>query len=194
MQGLINRAIECFLRDTYGNDSWACVARAAGADPGGFEPMMTYDDSVTEALIAAACRQVDVPRDMLLEDLGTFLVSGGSLEAVRRLMRFGGETFEEFLFSLDDLPDRVRLAVPDLHLPDLELAEGADSGYRLFCLGGWPGVELVLLGMLRAMADDYGALAVLDLVDRAPGRATLKIALLDARFHEGRSFSLAVQG
>lgn len=32
MHGLINRAIERFIRDTYGRDTWARVTRLAGLD------------------------------------------------------------------------------------------------------------------------------------------------------------------
>ena len=49
----------------------------------------------------------------MMEDLGTYLIMNPSFPAVRRLLRFSGVTFLDFLHSLDDLPDRVRLAVPD---------------------------------------------------------------------------------
>ncbi|TCP41325.1 heme NO-binding domain-containing protein [Rhodovulum marinum] len=194
MHGLINRAIQCFLGDTYGAECWSHVARVAGVEPGGFEAMLTYEDALTDAVLDAAVDRVGLPREMLLEDLGTYLVSNKEFEALRRLLRFGGENFLEFLFTLDDLPERGHLAVPDLELPDLELSEDAEDGFVIHCRGGWPGVEFVVQGMLRAMADDYGALALLDVIDRKPGRATLTVSLLDAAFHAGRSFSLAAGG
>ncbi|TCO73976.1 heme NO-binding domain-containing protein [Rhodovulum euryhalinum] len=190
MHGLLNRAIQCFLVDTYGGKCWTHVARVAGVEPGGFEAMLTYEDSLTDAVLHAAVAHVGLTREMLLEDLGTYLVSHSDHEALRRLLRFGGETFLEFLFSLEDLPDRTRLAVPDLEMPELELAEDGEKGFLIQCRGGWPGAEFVLQGMLRAMADDYGALALLDVTDRRRDGATLTVSLLDATFHSGRSFSL----
>ena len=38
MHGLINRSIQLFMRDTYGEERWRSVARAAGIGPEGFEP------------------------------------------------------------------------------------------------------------------------------------------------------------
>ncbi|HDR28767.1 heme NO-binding domain-containing protein [Rhodovulum sp.] len=190
MHGLVNRAIQRFLCDTHGGECWTHVARVAGVDPGGFEAMLTYEDELTETVLEAAVARLDLPREMILEDLGTYLVSHPDLEALRRLLRFGGETFVDFLFSLDDLPERARLAVPDLELPELELAEDTEGGVAIRCRGGWPGVEYVLQGMLRALADDYGALAVLDVIERGPGQATVSVSLLDTAFHKGRSFSL----
>jgi len=191
MHGLINRAIQCFLAETYGTECWSHVARVAGVEPGGFEAMLTYEDALTEAVLEAAILRLGLPREMILEDLGTYLVSNHGFEALRRLLRFGGENFLEFLFSLDDLPERARLAVPDLELPEIELAEDAEEGFVIHCRGGWPGMEFILQGMLRAMADDYGALALLDVIARGPGGATLTVNLLDDSFHAGRSFSLA---
>ena len=40
MHGLVNRSVQCFLRDTYGADLWAAVAAEAGVAPEGFEALM----------------------------------------------------------------------------------------------------------------------------------------------------------
>lgn len=190
MHGLMNRAIHTFLRTTYGEELWADVARAAGLEGIRFEAMLSYEDHLTEDMLDAAATRLGLPRVMVLEDLGTFLVSDPSLEALRRLMRFGGETFLEFLYSLEDLPDRVRLAVPDLSLPDLDLVGDPGAGFLLHCRGNWSGAPYVLQGVLRAMADDYGALAMLDVVEARRDGGTIGIQLLDAAFAAGRSFSL----
>ncbi|ARC89111.1 heme NO-binding domain-containing protein [Rhodovulum sp. MB263] len=190
MHGLINRAIHFFLADTYGQQVWAEIVRDAGLERHAFEAMLNYDDDTTEALLGAAGARLGLPQTMLLEDLGTYLVSHSALEPVRRLLRFGGETFLDFLFSLEDLPDRTRLAVPDLVLPELRLAEDAADGYRLDCRGDWPEAFHILQGLLRAMADDYGALVLLEPLEERPDGGLLGVRLLDSSFSTGRSFSL----
>ncbi len=192
MHGLINRSIQCFLADTYGTDFWAAVAVGAGIGPQGFETMLHYDDALTEAVLSGAADRLGKPRAALLEDLGIFLVSNPRLEALRRLLRFGGEDFIEFLQSLDDLAGRARLAVPDLDLPDLELQEHGARRFRLLCRWHVPGGCHVMTGILRALADDYGALVVLNLCDATADDAAVEIELLDSRFSEGRGFSLAI--
>ncbi|MBL3570807.1 heme NO-binding protein [Rhodovulum sp. BSW8] len=190
MHGLINRAIHFFLADTYGRQVWGEIVRDAGLERHAFESMLSYDDKTTDALLIAASARLCLPRAMLLEDLGTYLVSHRALEPVRRLLRFGGETFLEFLFSLEDLPDRARLAVPDLDLPELRLAEDVSDGFKLDCRGGWPEAFYILQGLLRAMADDYGALVLLDPLEERPDGGLLGVRLLDTSFSAGRSFSL----
>lgn len=191
MHGLINRSIQCFLRDTYGPAVWRQVAHAAGLGFDSFEPLLTYDAALTEAVIETAARVLRRPRETVLEDLGTYLVSHPNLERLRRLLRFGGVTFQDFLHSLEDLPERSHLALPDLDLPHLRLEDQGDGIYRLHCSVMIPGVGHVIVGLLRAMADDYGALVLLDHNGLHDGAEVISVQLLDRRHSAGRRFVLA---
>ncbi|MFY0690670.1 MAG: heme NO-binding domain-containing protein [Paracoccaceae bacterium] len=195
MHGLVNRSIQCFVEDTYGQSSWDHIVRDARLDFRDFEAMLAYSDTITEAVLEAAAAHLGRDRTALLEDLGTYLVTHAHMNAVRRLLRFGGHTFEDFLQSLDDLHDRVKLAMPDLELPHLELEQTGSDSFSLECHFDRPGYGAVLQGILRALADDYGALVVLDLEQDDPKQGPpceiLKIQLLEKAFARGRSFSLA---
>ena len=191
MHGLVNRSIQCFLLDTYGERLWARIADGLDLEPSGFEAMLSYDDALTQQVLDSATELLDKPVEMLLEDVGTYLVSHPNTEAIRRLLRFGGESFSEFLLSLDDLPDRIRLAVPDLVIPALELFGGEDGPFELRVDGPHLGYGFVMIGVLRAMADDYGALVFLEQSALDKAGMIIRISLLDSEFAEGRSFSLA---
>lgn len=191
MHGLVNRAIQCFLRDTYGPEFWAEVARDARLGFDSFEPMLIYDIAQTEAVITAATRRLARSRDALFEDVGTYLVSHRTTEPLRRLLRFGGVTFADFLYSLDDLPDRARLALPELDLPKLHLIDMSPHRFRLVCTSPIAGMGHVVVGLLRAMADDYGVLVLLEHHGDRPEGEVISIALLDAAFAAGRRFDLA---
>jgi len=187
MHGLINKAVEAFVTDTFGEGAWHQVLCRAGLwdeiGTDGFDTLRVYDHRMTRDLIAAAAAVLDRPGDSLLEDLGTYLVSHPRTGRLRRLLRFGGGTYTGFLRSLDDLQGRVRLAVPDLDLPALSLTESEPGQFRLTCHNCPPGFGLVILGVLRAMGDDYGALVVLDHlgVQSGPGVATGQPAPYAAR-------------
>ena len=76
-------------------------------------------------------------------------------------------------------------------LPELRLREMSSGRFRLEIGPGMPGLAEVALGLLRAMADDYGALVTLGLARRAPdGGADVTIRLLDQAHGEGRAFTL----
>jgi len=193
MNGLINRAIALFMRDSYGEALWKEIVTALDAGEAAFEPLMPCDPAVTCALIAAsAARLARAPED-LLEDLGTYLVSHPRAEAVRRLLRFGGVDFADFLHSLEDLPGRARLAMADLDLPEIRLHAQGPGRYRVE-VGLRAADDLrvgpVLIGVLRAMADDYGALVLLDHRGCDGRREMIEVRLLDAAHADGRAFDL----
>jgi hypothetical protein len=193
MHGLVNRSIQMFLRGTYGNSVWLDIARDAQLGFISFETMLTYEDRLTDMVLAAASRRLNLPREAILEDLGIFLVADPALERLRRLLRFGGVTFVDFLYSLDDLPARGRLALPDLDLPALHLDGNIHGSFSMVCLSPFRGVGHVFVGLLRAMADDYGALVVIDHAGPAEGGERVSIQLLDHQFATGRRFVLAGQ-
>lgn len=188
MHGLVNRSLQFFLRDTYGQALWSAVAEGAGAPPDGFEAMLSYDDALTDRLIDGVSAALARPREALLEDLGMFLVS---LEPLRRLLRFGGVDYVDFLQSLDELPDRARLAVAEIGLPDLTLVPRGPASFALEVGPGYPGFVPVFAGILRAMADDYGAFVLVDVADPAQEPDTIRIELLATRYASGRAFDLA---
>ena len=191
MHGLVNRSIQGFLQDNFGNVAWAEIALRAGLPEQGFEAMMSYDDALTDRMLAAAAQRLSREEGAILEDVGTFLVSHPGNHWLRRLLRFGGSTFLDFLHSLDQLPERGRLAVPELDLPQLELEENAPGRFVLRCRHRHPGFTPAMVGLLRGMADDYGALALIDRGEEGPGDATILIEVAAARFPEGRRFELA---
>lgn len=196
MHGLINRSIERFVRDTYGRDAWIGVTQRLDLGYTEFEAMLSYDDEVTARMLEDLARELDKPVADILEDIGTYLVSHPNFEAVRRLLRFSGVTFEEFLHSLDDLPARARLAVSDMELPRLELREFATDS---FCLSVYsrhmnmPGFGHVVTGLLRAMADDYGALVLLEHKGGGDDHEIIDVKLLETAFASGRTFELGAK-
>lgn len=190
MHGLINRTIQRFVGDTYGEDAWARAAVAAELGFAEFEAMLNYDDELTQRALEAVSAELGKTRCEVLEDIGTYLVSHANAEAVRRLLRFGGEDFVEFLHSLDDLPDRARLAVADLELPQLELREHASDRFSLTVTARAEGFGHVMIGMLRSLADDYGALVLLDHKGGQFGFEVVDITLIETGFAAGRDFEL----
>ncbi len=192
MHGMINRAIQCFMRDTYGTQTWDRVAESADLGFDNFEAMLSYSDQVTLDVLGQAARVLKKPVETFLEDLGTYLVSHPNVEAIRRLLRFGGENFTEFLFSLNDLEGRAKLALPDLEMPTLRVEHAEGGTFRLSCLSSMPGAGYAMVGVMRAMADDFGALVFLEHEGwKDSGEEIITINVLETAYAEGRSFELS---
>ncbi|KIT16048.1 Heme NO binding protein [Jannaschia aquimarina] len=194
MHGLICKGVGAFLSTRYGEETWAEIGKAAGLGFAHFEATRTYGDAILPELFAKAGEVTDTPPAALAEDFGHWLCTHPPLEPVRRLIRFSGASFEEMLFSLEELHERAHMALPDLDLPVFSLIEKGDGAYRIASTWSAPGAGPVLSGMLRAMADDYGVLAVLDFVKGAEVNGAwtevISVRMLDPAFAAGRSFEL----
>lgn len=191
MHGLINRSIQVFVTDTYGRPPWVDATMLADVGFENFEALLPYDDALTLRLLDAIGVTLDKPVEAVLDDLGTFLVSNPLLEPLRRLLRFGGVNFLEFLYSLDDLRDRAKLAVPELDLPEIEVQQSGDNVFDICIRWTSQGFGHVLVGILRAMADDYGDLVFIEHRGSENRAEQVRVTLLETEFAEGRTFDLA---
>lgn len=191
MHGLIVRSFEGFVRNTYGNALWSDIMAELDAGIDSFEPMFHYNNALADQVLELASKRLDKPPPDLLEDFGTYLVTHPASERMRRLLRFGGVNYEDFLTSLEGIAGRARLAVPDLDLPEVNLIDMGRGRYLLSFEPAISGVAQVMLGLLRALADDYGALVLVDHADDDDPESGLLVRLLDADFSQGRGFRLA---
>lgn len=190
MYGLTNRAIQRFVTDAYGEEMWSEVASTAALGFENFEPMLLYDPTITESVINAASFELERSRGDFLEDLGHYLVTHPNSEATRRLLRFGGATFAAFLESLEDLPERARLALPDREFPPVMLHQVGPRDYIILVEAELVGIGHIVIGALRGMADDYGVLAMIEHRGRFQNADRLTVVIHDEGFSEGRQFSL----
>ena len=69
--------------------------------------------------------------------------------------------------------------------------KGAAGMFGLTCSHQIEGAGHVIVGLLRALADDYGALVVLEHLGTDQGRECISVHLLDQDHWSGKRFSLA---
>lgn len=188
MDALLLRSLQGYLRDTFGLSVWQAVCRRAALTIETFEPMLRYSPGTADLVARHAADTLGRPVETVWEDMGTYLVTNPGHEGVRRLLRFGGVGFSDFLHSLEEMPGRARLAMPDLDLPEIALTELAPDRYEIRCEARVRGFPRVLVGMLTAMADDYGALSLIE-----PGEdGRILVQILDSRHAAARTFDLAL--
>ncbi len=187
MDALMLRSLQSYVLDTFGTSSWQEVCCRADLTVETFEPMLRYDRGTADRIARVAADVLGRSVDTIWEDVGTYLVTSPDREGVRRLLRFGGTSYSDFLHSLEEMPGRARLAMPDLELPEVTLDEVGPDRFELRCQSDLRGLQRVLVGLLTAMADDYGALC---LIEPGPDDCT-SIAVLDMSHAKARHFDLA---
>jgi Haem-NO-binding len=189
MDALMLRSLQSYVIDTFATSSWQDICRRAELTTETFEPMLRYDPGTADRIARVAAEVLGRSADTIWEDVGTYLVTNPEREGVRRLLRFGGASYADFLQSLEELPGRARLTMPDLEVPDLTLDEVAPDQFRLRCKSDLRCVQRVLVGLLTAMADDYGVLCLIE----AGEDDWTSIAVLDRRHAKARHFDLAMR-
>ena len=190
MLGVVNKAIEEFVITVHGGAVWQEVLRDIGTPGFRFEPMLMYEDEKSYALIRALSKRLSKPQQDIHDDIGTYLVTPPNGGALRRLLRFSGSSFDDFLLSLDDLNDRVDLALPDLQLPQIMVIPQTIDRVHVRVSQTWSGFAYVLQGLLRAMADDYGTLVFLDVRRDITDSACIEVILIENNFSAGIDFDM----
>lgn len=188
MDALLLRSLQSYVLDTFGAPSWQEVCRLADSPVAVFEPMLRYDPGTADRVAHVAAVLLGRSVEAIWEDVGTYLVTDPDHEGVRRLLRFGGISFVDFLHSLEELPGRARLAMPGLDLPEFALTETGPDRFELRFRSHLRGTQRVLSGILTAMADDYGALCMIE----PATKDCITISVLDRTHAAARHFDLAM--
>ncbi|MBA3908893.1 MAG: heme NO-binding protein [Rhodobacter sp.] len=188
MDALMLRSLQGYVRDTFGPQIWQAICCHAALSVETFEPMLRYDPGMADRVASHAADVLGRPVETVWEDMGTYLVTNPRHEGVRRLLRFGGSSFADFLHSLEEMPGRARLAMPDLVLPMVTLREIGPDQFEVQCQSRLKGMLRVLVGMLTAMADDYGTLCLID----PDAGDCISVRILDSFHGSGRRFDLAL--
>lgn len=181
MNRLVDRTIEEFLRMTYGDDLVRVLADELALQEG--LPRDDLQGCGRQALALVAAQMVKSRAEMF-EDVGAWLTR---LEPIRRLLRFSGRDFRDFLLGLEELPGRAHLVLPHLAVPDLTITR-LTGAIVITVRADDPDWQPVLIGLVRGMADDYGALCLID----ADG-PDIRVEIWEERFAEGRNFRLSAE-
>lgn len=188
MDALLLRSLQSYVLGTFGSAKWQEVCSIADQPSQMFEPMLRYDPGMADRVADIVSGVLGRPVEAIWEDVGTYLVTNPDREGIRRLLRFGGVSFSDFLHSLEELPARAKLALSDLDPPEVLLDEVGPDRFELRCRSHIRGIQRVLMGIVTAMADDYGALCLID----TGAEDCITIAVLDSRHGRAKAFDLAM--
>jgi hypothetical protein len=193
MHGLVFLSVTSFCRDMYGSEVLGRVLQNSGVDQAQFEPMLSYEKAGLFRLMDGLSAELGKSHEDIAEDIGTYLVAHENCRAIRRLLRFAGHDFRDFIDGLDELPDRACLALPDLKLPEIDIAQTARQSFDISFGQCLPWFCHVMIGVIRAMADDYGTLVFIGEVIASNDRQSIELVVIEQDFTQGKEFALGLQ-
>ena len=154
MYGMVNEGIHTFIKGNYGDSTWLAICNKAGLDRSEFERMASYDDAVTYSLVGAIVEHTGLSQDDVLKVFGNYWIEFVNQSNFGNLLRLSGDNFLDRVNGLDDMHDRILLAMPHLKPPSFELEHISDDIYHLHYYSDRDGLGAMVMGLLYGLAAD----------------------------------------
>ncbi|CAJ1327209.1 unnamed protein product [Effrenium voratum] len=159
MHGLIHVVFKRFVLEKLGEDLWTATLEQAGvaSDAKIFDPI-AHSDSVTLALIAAACTVSNDELPLFLESFGEFWVKYITEEGYLTFLQSLGRNMFDFFSNINILHHTVQRESKNAVFPLLEVShisgdpDGPEHTFRLYYGSGRAGLSTFLLGILKQLA------------------------------------------
>lgn len=155
MYGLVNRCARDLIIQVAGEAVWQEVRNRVGIPDEDFLTMKTYPDSVTYDIVGAASEILDVPAPELLRQFGRHWITYTAEEGYGEMMKLWGGTLPEFLANLNAMHSRIRLTMPELKPPVIEVHEAKQQALTLRYWSERPGLEHMVVGLLEGLGERF---------------------------------------
>ncbi len=155
MYGLVNKAVEGFVKEQMGDDGWAKVCAKAGLNDPTFISMDSYPDSVTYDIVGAASELTGLDGATILEGFGRYWMLYTAEEGYGPLLEMTGTNVHEFLENLNIMHSRIRSTFDELRPPDFEVTDATDDTLLLHYRTERPGLAPMCVGILHGLAERF---------------------------------------
>ena len=155
MYGLVNQAVQDFVIQKLGAQTWETVRRKAGVTDPEFLPLEQYPDALTFAMVGAACEASGRDAASLVEEIGVFWVAFTAQRGYGSLLDQLGATFPEALAALDAMHVRVALMMPNLKPPSFRVREVQDRRLLLDYISHRAGLAPMVIGLVKGLGHKY---------------------------------------
>ena len=179
MYGLVNRAIEGLVCRDFGDDAWMRIKAKAGWSGSSFVSMETYPDALTYSLVGAACEELSLPPEAVLEAFGEYWTSYTIEEGYGSMLSAMGDNLEDFLDNLDSLHARIGLSMPGLVPPSFERETLSDGSSVLHYESEREGLAPMVTGLLRGLTKRFSVDVTIEMLEvQDPKQASFKLTRL----------------
>ena len=155
MYGLVNKAIQELVSESFGTDTWSEIKVKAGVSQEAFISNQAYSDTITYDLVAAAAEVLETPADQVLRAFGEHWVLNTAARGYGDLMDAAGDNLVEFLTYLPNFHARVNLIFPELIPPSFEVEDVTDESLTLHYHSERPGLQDFVVGLVQGLGKRF---------------------------------------
>lgn len=155
MYGIVNKAIEDLVKETYGLEKWEAVKKRVGSDIDFFISNEPYPDHITYNLVGAISEEMNLPVSEVLRAIGEWWVLRTGREKYGSLMEAGGATLQEFLANLPAFHSRVMFIYPNVTPPEFKLSDQTQKSVCVHYFSKRAGLQEFVWGLLQGLGKMY---------------------------------------
>jgi hypothetical protein len=153
--GMVNRALEDMIIERFGPSAWEKVKEESDVDVEVFVSNSGYPDEMTNKLVEAASRILEMPADEILRAFGRYWVLQTARDGYGELLNGGGRDLPEFLRNLPTFHARVSLIFPHLRPPRFSCFDVTESSLCLRYYSDRPGLAPFVIGLLNGLGEMF---------------------------------------
>lgn len=155
MYGIVNKAIQDLVSESFGNETWSAVMERSGLDIDFFISNEPYDDDVTYRLAAAVSEETGLLLSEVFCAFGEWWVLRTSKEKYGGLMESGGSNLCEFLVNLPMFHNRIMLIYPRLTPPEFKISDLQERSISIHYFSQRVGLQDFVRGLLIGLGKMY---------------------------------------
>ena len=155
MYGIVNKAIQDLVTETFGEDKWEAVKEKSAVDVDFFLSNEPYDDSITYELVGAASEVLGIPAGDVLQAFGEWWVLKTGKEKYGGLMEAGGNNLKEFLVNLPLFHNRIMLMYPKLTPPEFKVSDIEENSIHVHYHSEREGLQEFVRGLMSGLGKMY---------------------------------------
>jgi hypothetical protein len=156
MYGIVNKAIEELVTETFGEEKWNAVKLKSGVDIDFFISTEPYDDDITYKLAIAVSEEMSLPLSDVLIAFGEWWILKTGKEKYGYLMESGGNNFKEFITNLPLFHNRVMMIYPKLTPPEFKVTDIQEASLHLHYFSKRVGLQEFVRGLIQGLGKFYG--------------------------------------
>ena len=151
MYGMVNRAIEKFIKEQHGNDTWERVASLAKVEDD-FISMEQYADEVSVNLVVGLSQVTGLTPNQILTSIGEYWVDFAHNSDYGDLLDMAGDSLPEVLSNLDDMHARIGQSFDALKPPSFWISDLTEDSLILHYVSERDGLAPMVVGLVRGLS------------------------------------------
>ena len=170
MYGIVNKAIESLVIESFGDEKWEKIKEASGVQVDFFISNEPYDDSITYSLAIAVANEMKLSVGDVLIAFGEYWILHTAKEKYGNMLEAGGNNLREFLINLPAFHNRIMLIYPKLTPPEFKVSDLKENSLHLHYISNRAGLKEFVVGLLQGLGKLYKTEVTLELIhDRDNG-------------------------